>query len=90
MIDKIEKTNAIKNILTGYLTEENKKIKDIDFILNIIANEIINDNVENLLLNNLITSETFNPNETTKRSTESVLLNIHDIKKWINKFQIKN
>lgn len=89
-IDKMEKTNEIKNILIGYLTEENKKIKDIDFILNIIANEIINDNVENLLLNNLITSETFNPNETTKRSTESVWLNIHDIKKWINKFQIKN
>jgi hypothetical protein len=57
----------------------------LDFILRHVSLEIINDNRENLLLNNLITSDVFNPNEIIKRNEESIWLNIDDIKKWIKK-----
>jgi hypothetical protein len=61
----------------------------LDFILRHIANEVLNDNVENLLLNNLVTSELFDPNEVLQRDAESVLLNIDDVKKWIKKYDVK-
>jgi hypothetical protein len=84
-LTKLEKTSLIKDILRKYI---NSDIPDLDFILDNISNEVINDNVENLLLHNLITSEVFNPNEITKRSTESVWLNLDDIKKWFRKFKL--
>jgi len=83
-MDKFQKTNAIQKILLDNTSEQTKQTIDIDFITNIIANEIINDNIDALYA----TSETIN--QTTKSVTESILLNIHDIKKWINKFEIKN
>jgi hypothetical protein len=82
---KIEKLIALFNKI--------KKIKDfeledtfLEFIFHHIANEMLNDNVENLLLNNIVMSEVFNPNEILKRDTESVLLNIEDIKKWLKQY----
>jgi hypothetical protein len=81
---KLQKINAIKAILKQDLQAEMDG--NLDFILDNISNEITNDNIENLLLNNLITSDIFNPDEITKRSTESVWLNISDIKKWFKKF----
>jgi len=83
-MDKVQKTNTIHQILLDNLSENTKQITDIDFITNVIANEIINDNIE-ALYSTLDTAI-----QTTKPSTESIWLNIHDIKKWINKFQIKN
>lgn len=56
-------------------------------LLKEIANEILNDNKEKLILNNIITSDTFNKNEVIVRDSESVLLNIDDIRKWIKKHQ---
>ena len=50
-------------------------------------NEIINDNIENLLLNNLVTPSSFNKDEIVKRNNESIWLNIDDIRKWIKKFK---
>ena len=50
---------------------------------------MINDNIENLLLNNLVTSEIFNPDEIIKRNNESIWLNLDDIKKWIQKFKLQ-
>jgi hypothetical protein len=82
-LTRIEKIKSITNILKEYISID---VEDLDFILNNISNEVINDNVENLLLNNLITSETFDPEQITKRNTESVWLNINDIKKWFKKF----
>jgi len=49
------------------------------FIFNIISNEIINDNVENLLINGIVTSS----NVVEKRDNESILLNVDDIYSWI-------
>jgi hypothetical protein len=88
---RLQKINAIKVILKQN-TNVNTIYTDVnlDFILDNISNEIINDNIENLLLNNLITSDTFNPDEITKRSTESIWLNISDIKKWFKKFSGSN
>jgi hypothetical protein len=83
-MDKFQKTNAIQNILLKNLSEDTKQITDIDFFTNIIANEIINDNIDALYAKpDTIT-------QSTKPSTESIWLNIHDIKKWFNKFKIKN
>ena len=90
---RLEKINAIKVILKQNINQninQNTTDENLDFILDNISNEIINDNVENLLLNNLITSDTFNPDEITKRSTESIWLNISDIKKWFKKFSGSN
>lgn len=56
-------------------------------LLKYISNEILNDNRENLILNNIITSETFNKNEVIIRDNESLLLNIDDIRKWVKKHQ---
>lgn len=56
-------------------------------LLKAISNEILNDNAENLILNNIITSDTFNKNEVMMRDSESILLNIDDIRRWIKKHQ---
>jgi len=56
-------------------------------LLKVIANEILNDNKERLILNNIITSDTFNKNEVIIRDGESILLNIDDIRKWVKKYQ---
>lgn len=52
-----------------------------------IANEIINDNKEQLILNNIITSDSFNKNDVIVRTSESILLNLDDIRKWAKKHQ---
>ena len=57
-------------------------------LLKSIANEILNDNKERLILNNIITSDTFNKNDVIIRDSESILLNIDDIRKWIKKNQL--
>ena len=82
-LTRLEKIKSIANILKAHV---NIEVEDLDFILDNISNEVINDNVENLLLNNLITSEVFDPEQITKRNTESVWLNLNDIKKWFKKF----
>jgi hypothetical protein len=56
-------------------------------LLKSIANEILNDNKEKLILNNIITSDIFNRNEVIIRDSESILLNIDDIRKWVKKHQ---
>jgi hypothetical protein len=83
-MSKIKKINQIKNIFNEYL--KGSEYEDLDFVLSHISNEVINDNIQNLLLNNLVISEMYNPKEIIKRDNESILLNINDIKKWITKF----
>ena len=90
----------IETIISNTALNKNDKIKDIIKIFDTlpidkdislfktIANEIINDNIEKLLLNNIITSDTFNKSDVIIRNTESILLNIDDIRKWIKKHQI--
>lgn len=87
-LSKNEKINSIRNIFNTYIKDEKYEDLDIDFILKHISNEVINDNVQNLLLNNLVTSEIYNPMDIIKRDNESILLNINDIRKWIDKFAI--
>lgn len=50
-----------------------------------IANDILNDNVENLLLNNVVVSDIFNPKQILTRDTERILLSIPDIQKWLSR-----
>ncbi len=82
-LSKLRKIKMIKQILIQYLANTN--FSDLDFILDIISNDIINDNIENSLLNNLITSEKFNPDEIVQRTTESIWLNLSDIRKWFKR-----
>lgn len=84
-IQKLQKIKMVKEIIEPLVSDKN--IENLDFLLDNISNEIINDNIENSLLNNLITSEKFNPDEIIKRTTESVWLNLSDIKKWFKKLK---
>lgn len=87
-ISRSEKINDIFNYLKNKIEIfEDIEAPLLDFILKHIANEMINDNIENLLLNNLVTSDVFNPDEIIKRNNESIWLNIDDIRKWIKKFK---
>lgn len=86
----INRYEKIKQLVEMFKTKKvviDLEDKWITFILKHIANEVINDNKENLLLNNLITSDVFDPTEISKRDTESVLFNIDDIRKWIKKYE---
>lgn len=83
-VSRFEKINSIVNIFKNInLASLQIETSLLNFLLPIIANEMLNDNVENLLLNNLVVSDTFNPNEIVKRDSESILLNIADIRKWL-------
>jgi hypothetical protein len=84
-LSKSTKIQMIKVLLSKYVQKDDT---DLDFILDNISNEVTNDNIENLLLNNLVTTEKFNPDEVVKRTTESVWLNLNDIKKWFKKFSV--
>lgn len=93
IIPRSEKINNIVTYLQQKLNLQNSfdiTSSDILFILKHIANEMINDNIENLLLNNLITSNVFNADEIIKRNNESIWLNLDDIKKWIKKFRTQD
>lgn len=81
-MEKIESILFILKQIKSLKKLENDEDK-LDYIFRTIANEMLNDNISNLLLNNIVTSNTFNRNEVIKRETESVLLNIEDIYKWI-------
>ena len=71
----------LTQILSGYTMTNH-----VEFLLKHIANEMILDNVENSLLNGIVVSQN-NGNEVIKRETESVLLNMDDIYKWIKTYQ---
>lgn len=83
-----KKIDDIVSIFETMITQ-NEQVSEylLDFMLREIANEVINDNVENLLLNNLVVSDVFNPNEVIKRDQETVLLSIDEIKKWIKTYK---
>jgi hypothetical protein len=85
---KIEKlVRTFKKVDASSLQNETYDDVLYNFVLKHIANEVLNDNNENLLLNNLVTSEVFNPNEITARDGESVLLNVDDVQKWVKKYR---
>lgn len=85
-LSRYAKIEKIIDIFTNIISIYNIDSTHTKFILQRIANEVLDDNIENLLLNNLVTSEAFNPEEITKRDTESVLFNIGDIQRWIKRF----
>jgi hypothetical protein len=65
-----------------------KEVSVTDLDLSHIANEVINDNIEKLLLNNIVIESSYNPNEINYKNTESIWLNINDITKWFKKYEI--
>ena len=81
-ITKQDKITELLNIFQNKLSQNNNIS-----LLKVIANELLNDNKENLILNNIVTTTVFNRNEAIIRDSESILLNIDDIRKWIKKHQ---
>ncbi len=82
-----EKINQLVSIFKQTRINTTKDTNTMDFVLASIANDVLNDNVENLLLNNLVTAEVFNPNEVVKRDVESVLTSIDDIVRWLKQYK---
>lgn len=80
---KINKIKLLKSIFKDVVKEG---VTDLE--LSDIANEVINDNVENLLLNNVVMENVYNPNEIKHTDTESIWLNINDITSWFKKYEI--
>jgi len=84
---KLKKIELLKNIFKNVLTSiDSAQASDLE--LSDIANEVINDNIENLLLNNVVMEYTYNPNEIKHSNTESIWLNINDITNWFKKYEI--
>jgi hypothetical protein len=81
-MNRVKKINEIIGIFKNIMDENTS-----EFILKHIANEVINDNIENALLNNMIVPDEFNVDEITMKESESVLLNIEDIKNWVKKYK---
>lgn len=82
---KLEKIDKIIVILLQLL--KNAEISNyLLFLLKTISNEMILDNIENSLLNGIVVNQSKN-NEIIKRETESILLNLDDIYKWIKTYQ---
>jgi len=79
-IDKGTKINNIYNIIYH---EINSQFEHKEILLKNIINDMLNDNKENLILNNIIVSDNFNKDDIIVRDSESVLLNVNDIRNWI-------
>ncbi len=84
-MNKFEKIKKLTTFFTKIATKINFDHNN-EFIFPIIANEILNDNIQNLILNNLATSEIFNRNDIQKHVNETVILNFDDLQKWSNRF----
>jgi hypothetical protein len=81
---KLEKINKVVKILLQ-LFRHTKITPHILFLLKNISNEIILDNIEHSLLNGIVNQN--KSGELYKRETESILLNLDDIYKWIRTYQ---
>jgi hypothetical protein len=79
-ISRQEKLNKLMAMFSKFVSVD-------DYILQYIANEVLNDNLENLLLNNMVTSDVFNPNEIISRDDETLVVSISDIKKWLQRHE---
>ena len=84
-ISKLEKIKKIKDIFSQILLKKNISFTDIE--ISDICNEVINDNIENLLLNNVVLEQVYNPNEIKHVDTESIWMNINDITNWFKKYE---
>jgi len=81
-ITKFKKIELLNKIFKGLLSLKSNEVELSD-----IANEVINDNVENLLINNVVMEHSYNKNEVKSRDTESIWLNINDITNWFKKYE---
>lgn len=59
----------------------------LKFMLSEIANEVINDNIENLLINNIVSQNEFDVSKTIVRNEESILTSLDKVMKWIKTYK---
>jgi hypothetical protein len=88
---KIEKPDKIDKIIKIFnQINISPKNENTETIFGIIANDMINDNRDQLILDNIVLSENFNKNEVKIRDSESVILNLDEIRKFFKKFRKDN
>ena len=80
-------SDSVSNALKALLPNDAVVIDNLNFISGHIATEIIDDNIQNLLVNNIVTSDLYDPKRIVVRENESVLFNLSDIRKWIKTFK---
>lgn len=86
MLEKgVARWNKMKAVVDVLKTLPMSEFNNTQDILWSIANDMLNDNVENALLNNVVVTNTFNPSEIIKRDGESVWTDIEDMKKWFKR-----
>ena len=86
-VTKFKKIELLTDIFKKILSSPVPPVNFTNLELSDIANEVINDNVENLLINNVIMEYSYNKNEIKDRDTESIWLNINDITNWFKKYE---
>jgi hypothetical protein len=80
-------SDSISNALKALLPNDNVVMQNLEFISGHIGTEIVDDNIQNLLVNNIVTSDLYDPKRVVVRENESVLFNLSDIRKWIKTFK---
>jgi hypothetical protein len=90
VLPRYAKLSAIESIFRNF-SDDITSIVPLDkklegFIYQHIANEVLNDNVEELLLNNMVVYDTYNPNEIVRREDETVLQSIDEFRRWSKQY----
>jgi hypothetical protein len=81
---RIEKVSKIKENLKNLRSLSS----DTDeFWYDVIALEIISDNIDNMLINNVVLSDDYNTNAVVVHDAESILSDISDVSTWVTKMQ---
>lgn len=81
-IPRSQKMQQLIQVFKGILGPNQNQL-----LLDHIAHDTINDNIENLLLHNTIRREDIQPNEVTRKEFESVLVNLNDLQTWIRRYK---
>jgi hypothetical protein len=80
-------SESVSNVLKALLPDDSVVQQNLEFISGHISTEIVDDNIQNLLVNNIVTSDLYDPKRIVLRDNESVLFNLSDIRKWIKTFK---
>ena len=80
---KTEKFKIIKEMIQKFIKDYDRH----DIIISNITNEILNDNIENNLLNNVIIMSHIDSTKIISRDSESILVSMDDILKWVRNFK---
>jgi len=89
--DKIQMLVDMFNKLFNQISQDKQPNVTLDknFLFRVIAKEVLNEGANGNFINNIVLSNS-NKNNISSRTTESILLNLEDIKKWISQHNREN